>query len=167
MICAQRRMEIGASHFNWSVLHVHLNHFPTFLPQYHQNSLHCKTCLKLLLFFEILSTLKQKKNTCLHNLHNANSSSKEKRYFLLHFRVVVHQNPRLQSILSRDKEQKLSAKFIVDGIVKLFVGIFRTPLQQVVHGNLASAKFHLPLKFEWRFTVSSGQNVQNCDDDVS
>ena len=91
------RMEIGASHFNWcKCLDVHLNPFPTFLPQFHQNSLHCKTCLKLLLFFEILSTLRQKKNTCLHNLHNANTSSKEKRYFLLHFRVAVHQNPRLQ-----------------------------------------------------------------------
>ena len=70
-------------------------------------------------------------------------------------------------ILSTDKEQKLSAKFIFDGSVKLFVGIFRTPLQQVVHGNLASAKFHLSLEFEWLFTVLLGQNAQNGDDDVS
>ena len=51
-------------------------------------------------------------------------------------------------ILSTDKEQKLSAKFIFDGIAKLFLGIIRTPLQQVVQGNLASAKFHLHLEFE-------------------
>ena len=118
---------------------VQLNYFTTFLPQFRQNSLHCKTCQKLLLFFEILSTLRQKKNTC---LHNANSSSKEKRYFLPHFRVAVHQNPRLQQSHSIHR-QKLSAKFIFDGIVKPFVGIFRTPLQQVVHLNLASAKFQI------------------------
>ena len=164
MICAQGEWRLALP----ILTDVHLNYFTTFLPQFHQNSLHCKTCLKLLLFFEILSTLRQKKNTCLHNLHNANSSSKEKRYFLPHFRVAVHQNPRLQqSILYRDKEQKLSVKFIFDGIMKLFVGIFRTPLQQVIHGNLASAKFHLSLEFEWCFPVLSGKNAQNGNDDVS
>ena len=94
IICAQREWRLVLPILtDASVLDVHLNHFKFFCHNLIKNSLHCKTCQKLLLFFEILSTLSQKKNTC---LHNANSSSKEKRYFLPHFRVAVHQNPRLQ-----------------------------------------------------------------------
>lgn len=169
MICAEGEWWLSLPILTGaSVLDVILIIFQLFCHNFIKNSLHCKTCQKLLLFFEILSTLRQKKNTCLHNLHNANSSSKEKRYFLLHFRVAVHQNPRLQQSHSIHRQR-----------TKVVCKIYFWWYCQAVFGhNSDTSTASCPRKFSqckispalgiWMTGYGlSGQNAQNGDEDVS
>ena len=169
MICAEGEWWLSLPILTGaSVLDVILIIFQLFCHNFIKNSLHCKTCQKLLLFFEILSTLRQKKNTCLHNLHNANSSSKEKRYFLLHFRVAVHQNPRLQQSHSIHRQRtKVVCKIYFWWYCKAVFGHISDTSTASCPRKFSQCKISPALGIWMTVYGLSGQNAKNGDEDVS